>query len=162
MRHLLTLALLGAIACDGTSPSTPEDGPYPLTRLSPNGAAYASNSGLHSTELGVVIDQQGWDDLYLRIWTGVMAGPIVGPELDFHDSTLVYMGIGYFPNASASVHLDSARIEEGGLVVHYTRTTVGELCGVASVAIAPVEVAQVPRWDGPIRFVQYDSLQVCD
>jgi hypothetical protein len=153
------LALL--LACDGTGPTTPPDGPVALSRLSPSGAAYETNSqGLTVPELGSVETQHSWDALYLRMKTNHIPMPTKGPDLRFRDSTVVYAGIGWFSNGRASVLLDSARIEDGALVVHYTRR-VSEGCGVPAATIAPVDVAQVPRWEGPVRFVQFDTLVVC-
>jgi|GEM_PF-5556126 len=160
MRTPLLLATLLLLGCDATAPSTPADGPYPLARLSPTAAPYNWNSALGSAEVGAVATQQGWDRLYVRIAGHAIPVPTEGPPLRFRDSTLIYVAYGTYPTGAAMIWLDSARMESGTLVVHYT-SHLSEGCGVPSAEVSPVDVAQVPRWEGPIQFVRKDSIQVC-
>lgn len=161
MRRLLILAGLALVGCDTTSPSiSAEDGPYPLARLSATAAPYDWNSTFDSAEVGSASLQPTWNRLYSRIHGHWVPAPTEGPSLRFNDSTVLYVAYGSYPMGAVSIGLDSARVESGTLVVHYTsRLTQG--CGMPAVQVSPVDAAQVPRWEGPIQFVRKDSVEVC-
>jgi hypothetical protein len=150
-----TVLLFGLVlaACDATAPGSIEDGPVAISRLNADPIAYHSNTTLEDAEVGVILTQSGWDVLYGRIFGNADTIPVEGPSLSFHDSTLVYVGIGFFPSATHSVLLDSAAVVGGALFVHYTeRRTEG--CLVPGISVAPVDVAQIPRWRGEVSFVR--------
>jgi hypothetical protein len=140
-------------ACDSTAPGSIEDGPVTLSRLNTQPTAYHDNTTLENAEVGVVLSQAGWDVLYSRIFGNADTVPTEGPSLSFRDSTLIYVGIGFFPSATHSVLLDSAEVDEGTLYVHYTERR-AEGCLVPGISVAPVDVAQIPRWRGEVSFVR--------
>ncbi len=156
--HLL-LALLATVACESTAPVAPADGPVPLVRLRAEATAYNSNTTLDSAESGSVLTQIKWHSLYGKIWASFSAPP-PAPTFNFQDSMLVYVAMGFYPNASHRILLDSAEFDSGALVIHFTQHA-DSGCGVASVAVSPVDVAQVPRWTGDIQFVRNDVTVDC-
>ncbi|MBW8772294.1 MAG: hypothetical protein JF590_03225 [Gemmatimonadetes bacterium] len=155
---LALAALLGA--CTSDLPVAPGDGPLSLARFRTQATAYTDESLVDAPEVGIVRGQHEWDGLYGRVMGRVVPAPTTGPRLAFGDSSVVYVAAGYFPNASADIMLDSAGVVSGVLVVHYTKRTLSG-CGVAAVTIAPVDMGQIPRWAGSVRFVQHDSVEVC-
>ena len=155
---LLTLGLLAG--CDFTSPTVLVDGTVPLVRLQGIPTVYRSNSTFDDAELGTVATQVAWDALYVRLMGNTYPPPTTGPALDFADSTLVYVGIGKFPNFTHSVILDSAAVVTDILVVYYTEED-WVTCGGAATEVSPTDAAQVPRWHGSVRFVRKLVVTTC-
>lgn len=156
MRKLLLICLATA-ACADFGPTA--DGPVRLTRFADPETEFTSNSAFESAESGLVTNQRVWNVAYRRIFARFDPVPSA-PTLRFADSSVVYVGIGYFGDWGHSVRLDSAAVRDQTLEVYYTETT-REGCGGPAVAVSPVDAAQVQYWDGGVRFVQRDSLIVC-
>ena len=153
MRVLPAILLLSSAvaACDATGPSGAA--PVPLARLAADSASYEMESAILTPAVGIVRSQAAWDSLFVRIEGNRIPSPVKGPALSFFDSSLVYVAIGPYPDPRYRVILDSAATFEGTLEVYFTDVYL-DGCGVATVAVAPVDVAQVPRWTGPTRFVR--------
>ncbi len=161
MSRLLVLTLAAfLVACTADIPVAPGEGPIGLSRLRAQPTAYTDQSVIESPEVGIVRGQHEWDGLYSRVMGRMAPPPTTGPRLAFGDSSIVYVAAGWYPTPSRDVVLDSAAIESGVLVVHYTEIN-RIACNAAAVTVAPVDLGQVPRWAGSVRFVQHDSVPGC-
>ena len=145
-------------ACDATGPGGA--GSVPLARLRTDSVSYEMESAILTPAVGIVRSQADWDSLFVRIEGNKIPAPVKGPTLSFLDSSLVYVAIGPYPDPRYRVILDSATTFEGTLEVYFTDVYL-DGCGVAAVAVAPVDVAQVPRWTGSTRFIRRFTTITC-
>ena len=159
---LLVLVLVAA--CESGPSTIPVTslpaGAVPITRFDTQPNAYYSNTGVYAPEEGVVRGVAEWERLHARLVERFSPAP-AAPVLNWTDSTLVYVALGERPNGGYGIVLDSATTD-GELVTFHVSERSTDGCVTPAVMVTPVDVAQLPRWDGPIQVVRTPKIHVCD
>lgn len=106
-------------------------------------------SGIDRAFERVINDNLPWRSFWrqLNANTDPMPDP---PEVDFTDKTLIAVGLGDRPSGAYSVEIDTIRLVNGTVVVHYTER---RSCGIATAAITqPYHLVLVDRTTAPVEF----------
>lgn len=164
LRSSLPLLLLLA-ACEG-APVDPSQRsafatPTAIARLQSEPYSYTYYSGLTEASTRTIRDAGTWATVYGELNAPMSEVPAV-PSLNFEDSTLVLVAQGTRNTGGYSILLDSANAEGEVLRIYYTETSPDPAsCVVTSAETQPVDLAQVPRWDGPVAFARRTVVQRC-
>jgi hypothetical protein len=154
---ILALAAGGLAACGGGPP--PVQGPEPLAPLEPANRIYYDNSGGIADSVRIVIRDPG---AYADVWaraTERQGDPPPAPEVNFDEEMVLVVGAGRM-TPEDQIRVDSIGIREvtdpmgetEEVLAVVVRTLEG--CGRFAVDAYPLEIVTVPRFEGPVRFVE--------
>ena len=155
-RHsrVLTATTLLAVLINGgcsrpTSPTTTT--PLSLTRFRPEGVAYLWNSGYDQPATFVVRDRAAWESTWSQIHRRLSPVPPL-PAVDFSVEMIGVAALGGQPTAGYDLVLTKASETGGTVTVEATTRRPGPQCAVLPVITTPVDLARLPRREGPVVF----------
>jgi hypothetical protein len=118
------------------------------------------NSGLDSPARLVVRDAETWRSLWAQIYRNHGVAPPI-PTIDFSREMLVVAALGSRASGGYSIMIDGASAQGSDVVVTVRSISPGPKCGVTAALTQPVDVARMPRRDGPVRFVERAEVTAC-
>lgn len=142
-------------------PPEPTPGALPVDRLRAGPSSFTYNSGLAERERLVVRDRAAWQDLWRRIWSGRSPVP-PAPDIDFTRDMVVVVALGERPTGGHGILVDSAQQRSNGLTVVVRTIAPGRGCMLTQALTQPVDIARLPRHDGPVEFEDRAETRDCD
>ncbi len=163
----LCLLVFSVLCACRTSPDTAPEVP-PSMKLGPLPedavVYYDDRGGVTYRARIVVLDEDEWDEIWNRA-TATRSQPPSRPQVDFETQMLLVIAAG------ASEPGDKTKVDEAGVgedTLHdvpvfevHVREVKGCSAGVA-VDIFPVLMVRVPRYDGPVSFIESREQDECD
>lgn len=140
------------------SPQAPAT-PVTVTRLRPEPLSFTYNSGLTRAQRLVVRDEATWRELWASIWRGGSVPPL--PPVDFTREMLIVAALGQQPTGGHGIFVDGASAAAGGLAVRIRTVSPGPQCATSAALTEPVDIARLPRHDGPVTFEERAETQEC-
>jgi hypothetical protein len=156
MRNVLVgLGLLAAgVACGSTSGQK-----VPVVRLESASSSFTYFSGLSAPERVVIRDQASWASMWAAMSLG---GPVPAlPDVDFTNEMLVVAALGERPTEGYSIFIDHAVAVDGSVEVTVRSVAPGQTCIVFNDFTQPVDIARLPRYEGPITFRETSEIHSC-
>lgn len=165
MRHLFALMLVGVavgFAACGAAPRSPggPGAPTPVTRLRTGPSSFTDFSGLREPQRLVVREPSAWREVWAAIWRGYSPEPPV-PEIDFGREMLVVAALGERPTGGYNIFIETAAEGPTGLVIQIRSVSPGPRCAMTQAFTQPVDIARLPRRDGPVLFADRSEVSPC-
>lgn len=157
-KALLVSVALFFVAC-GSNPSAPDE-PLPVVRLRDEAASFSYHSGLSQPQQFIVRDKAAWEQTWAAIWRPHSPQPSL-PEIDFSREMIVVAAMGARNTSGYSVFIESASAGPGGINVRVRSVSPAAGCALLPVVTEPVDVARMPRRDGPGVFDERREVQDC-
>jgi hypothetical protein len=158
---ILTAAL--ASGC-GSSPTAPEDGePLAVTRLKAEPFSFTAHSGYTQPARLVIRTREQWS----AAWTVIVPAtplslPPPLPEIDFEREMLIVAAMGGQSTGGFNILIESATESPRGVVtVHVRSISPGAGCVTTLAVTKPVDIARLPRRDGPVAFAEKLEVRPC-
>ncbi|HEX6940551.1 MAG TPA: protease complex subunit PrcB family protein [Longimicrobiales bacterium] len=157
----LFLAVLLAAACaDQELPTTlppdavlqPADQMETLARESYSGVPDRRREVLRSRDALAAF----WDELYANRQP---VPPV--PDVDFGESMVIAAALGERVSGGYGIEVEGIYRTADGLYVVVRETSPGSDCVVTTALTAPAVLVRVPRFDGPVAFVEHASEHDC-
>ena len=164
--HRLRSPLLGAFSLAAIACSTTIDGPegsetpVPVTRLRAEPYSFTYYSGLKAAERLVIRDEATWQTTWAAIWRNTTPGPAL-PAIDFEREMLVVAALGERSTGGFSIVVESASATGTALTVRIHSTAPGSSCLTTQAQTQPVDIARLPRIQGPVSFLDDASVVDC-
>lgn len=157
MRRVLALsfATVLLLACNGRSPTAPEDAVVPFETV-----VSASVSGFTSSERRAVRSAGEWAEVWQTIHAGQSPVPPV-PALDFDRELALLAAAGTRSNGCFTIEFTQARTARGILVLDVTETVPGRDCSCIQVVTQPLHVIRIVRLPAPEVFVERRRQLAC-
>lgn len=162
LRTLMFLSLvLVAVAC-GSAASAPGGGDetLPVVRLRPEPASFTYYSGLTQPQQLVIRDQTAWRQVWESIWRGHSPQPPL-PDIDFGRDMVIVAALGARNTGGYSVFIDSASAGPSGVTLRIRSVSPGTACITTQAVTQPVDIARLPRREGPVIFAERQEIQDC-
>jgi hypothetical protein len=159
-RMSIAALMVGSEAC--SSPAGP-DGPaqsLPITRLRPEPLSLSYASGLRESQRLVVRDATAWQQVWASVWRGASPEPPL-PQVDFGHEMVVVAALGERPTGGFTILIDSALEGSPGVSIRIRSISPGSGCVTTQALTQPVDIARVPRRDGPVTFDEQPETQEC-
>jgi hypothetical protein len=131
-----------------------------VTRLRPEPFSFTYNSGLRTAERLVIRDQATWQTTWAAIGRNSIAVP-PPPAIDFEREMLVVAALGERSTGGYSIIVESASATGEALTVRIHSTAPGSTCVTTQAFTQPVDVARLPRMQGPVTFADEASVSDC-
>lgn len=169
-RLLLMAAMVaGTAACGPSAAVSPSESrapasavvPVRVSRLRAEPYSFTSTSSLRAPQRTVISDMTAWRTAWSRLWAGAASEPPL-PAVDFAREVIVLAALGERPTGGYQIVVDSATTaSEGGVVVHVRTVSPGARCGVYHALTQPVDLARLPRVQGPVTFRDHAVVENC-
>jgi hypothetical protein len=150
---LVIITLAGSSCSPVTSPTTRT--PLQLIRFATGPAPYLSFSGYTQATTVVVRDQQTWQSAWQQIYQNSGSTPPL-PAVDFAREMVVIAATG-----GDGIVLADASEADGIVIVSGIQWRPGSNCVVLAVITAPVDLARMPRRDGPVYVAIASEVRDC-
>jgi hypothetical protein len=164
--HRLRSPLLGAFSLAAIACSTTIDGPegpgmpVSVTRLRAEPYSFTDYSGLKAAERLVIRDEATWRATWAAI--GRNSTPVPPPPaIDFEREMLVVAALGERSTGGYNIIVESASATGEALTVRIHSTAPGSSCLTTQAQTQPVDIARLPRMQGPVTFVDEASVSDC-
>lgn len=157
---LAAALVVGTVACGPSTAVVPDESRAPasavvpvlVSRLRAEPYSFTSSSSLRAPQRTVIGDMTAWRAEWSRLWAGAASAPPL-PAVDFSREVIVLAALGERPTGGYQILIDSATTaSEGGVVVHVRTVSPGARCGVYHALTQPVDLARLPRVQGPVTF----------
>ncbi|MGD2067110.1 MAG: hypothetical protein PVI57_00390 [Gemmatimonadota bacterium] len=159
--YALLPVVLVLAACGGDPPPPPAapPAPEPLGSLVPEERLYYDNSGGYPDSLRMVVrDQATFENVWSQATSRQPSPPPI-PSIDFGESMVVLVAAGRM-TPEDQIRVDSVAVREvlradgnrEEVLAVLVRVTEG--CGRLQVDAYPVEIVQVPRFEGTVEFIE--------
>ena len=157
----LSGSILAVVAC-GSSPSAPDQSaePLPVTRLRTEPFSFTYASGLTEPQRLLIRDQASWQQAWAAIWTRHSSQPAM-PDVDFTREMIVLAALGERPTGGYGIFIDSAAAGSGRVTLRIRSVSPANGCGVTTALTQPVDIARLPRREGPAVFTDVQETQNC-
>ena len=161
MRPWPSIALL-ALLIDGacSPPTSPATTPLSLTRFRAEGVAYLWSSGYDQPATFVVRDRATWESTWNQIHRRHSPIPPL-PAVDFSADMIAVAALGGQPTSGYDLVLSNASETGGTVTVEATTRTPAPGCAILPVVTSPVDLARLPRRDGPVLFRLIPNIPSC-
>jgi hypothetical protein len=154
---LVTLLII--VACSpSTAPTTTT--PLSLTRFRAESVAYLSISGYDQPSTFVVRDRATWESTWNQIHRRHSPIPPL-PDIDFSAEMVGVAALGGQPNSGYDLVLTNASESGGTVTVEATTRSPAPQCVILPVVTSPVDLARLPRREGPVLFRLIPSTSSC-
>jgi len=162
MRPWPSIALLALLIVGACSPPTspPMTTPLSLTRFRAEAVAYLWSSGYDQPATFVVRDRATWETTWNQIHRGHSPIPPL-PAVDFSVDMIAVAALGGQPTSGYDLVLSNASETGGTVTVEATTRTPAPGCAILPVVTSPVDLARLPRRDGPVLFRLIPNIPSC-
>ena len=160
-RSIIAIALAGAMGCS-SSPSAPDNGDEALAvdRLRGEPVSFVYSSGLTQSQQMIIRDVEQWRQTWEAIWRHSSPRPAL-PDIDFSRDMLIVAALGERPTGGYSIFIDAASAGADRLAIRLRSVSPGNGCAVTLAQTQPVDIARVPRRNGPAAFSEQRDVQRC-
>jgi hypothetical protein len=150
-----------AVACGGVSMAPdPPGGSVPVARLRAEAPAFTFYSGITTRERLIVRDATMWKQVWDRI-SGSMTPAPDPPQVDFAREMLIVAALGERPTGGYGIVVDSVETGPDGFLVTVRTIAPGKGCVLTQALTQPVDIARVPRHEGPVDFEDRAEVRDC-
>lgn len=150
-----------ALACTSQGATSSPGSHIPMVRLRAEPYSFTYSSGLQQRARLVVRDVASWQTLWNEIHSNRSYVPL--PVVDFSREMIVVAALGARSSGGFSILLDEASEDTDGTIqVTVHSISPGRSCVVTAAFTQPVDIARVPRREGPIRFIERSSVSTCE
>lgn len=158
---LFVVFAIAAQACD-SAPSAPSGEPRPVqvVRLRGEPFSFDYNTSLGERARLVVRDQTTWREVWASMWRTRSPQPPL-PEVDFAREMVLVAALGARATGGYDILIESAYEGPTGLTIHVLSTSPGSTCVVTLALTRPVDIARLPRHNGPVAFVERLETREC-
>jgi hypothetical protein len=158
----VALTVLGA-GCSNSEVTTlapPPGSPIPIVRLRSEPFSFSFVSGFDKPARLVVRDAATWQAIWTQIFRGGSVPPL--PAIDFSSEMVVVTALGSHSSGGYGILIEGAS-EAGanGVAIAVRSISPGPTCGVTAAFTQPVDVARMPRRDGPVSFIERNEVNNC-
>ena len=161
MRFHGVLLSAAAVACGGVSMAPdPPPGAVPVVRLRAEAPAFTFQSGFTARERLVVRDAAAWKEVWGHVSARLTPAPVL-PQVDFAREMLIVAALGERPTGGYGIVVDSAEARSGLLLVTVRTIAPGKGCILTQALTQPVDIARVPRHEGPVDFEDRAEIRDC-
>ncbi|MFL5616343.1 MAG: protease complex subunit PrcB family protein [Gemmatimonadaceae bacterium] len=158
------LIALSAILVTGCSSSMYEPvGPFTpvtVTKLQPGRTPFTFGSSVGNAERLVIRDVEAWQAAWASLFPPLAPIP-ASPNVDFGKEMIVFAAMGSRPSGGFAISVDSAATSPSGLTIWVGTLSPGSHCVLTAALTAPVDIARLPRIDGPVHFVEVPRVNDC-
>lgn len=168
LTHLaFTMSVSGSIACQRTERSTAENVAQAESR--PNREALESlttilhtfDADLDEPQRVVIRDSVSWAGMWEKLVGRYIPPPAV-PYVNFGSTLVVVATSGSQGTSGYDIRVDSARVQDGELVIYVLETRPGRSCNISAMAVTnPAHAVQVWRIVERERFVDRLVVREC-
>lgn len=169
-RLLLAASVVaGTAACGPAATFEPDESRSPasvmapvlVSRLRAEPYSFTNFSSVRAPERTVIGDMTAWRAAWSRLWAGAALEPPL-PAVDFAREVIVLAALGERPTGGYQILVDSATVaREGGVVVYVRTVSLGATCGAYQALTQPVDLARLPRVQGPATFREHAVVANC-
>ena len=117
-------------------------------------------SGLTQPAQLIIRDQSAWQQTWSAIWTSTTPAPGL-PVVDFSSNMIIVVAAGSKPSSGYAIAVESASQHDGDVTVAVRATSPSPGCAALTVITNPVDVVQLPRYNGHISFEQRSEIASC-
>jgi PrcB C-terminal len=133
--------------------------PMRVVRLRSGSAPY-TDTQIRAPERIVVRNQAEWRSA----WVSISGGYAPLPAIDFTREMIVVAALGQRPSSGYGIFVDAASESTSGVTVGIRSVSPAADCGPdysGGVFTAPVDIARLPRRDGPVVFEERAEIRSC-
>lgn len=159
-RIVIAALTAGASACGSPTGSSLPGQPLGITRLRVEPFSLTYASGLREPQRLVVRDASTWPQAWSSIWRGTSPEPPI-PQVDFGREIVVVAAMGERLTGGFTILIDSALEGTSGISIRIRSISPGSGCATTQALTQPVDIARVPRRDGPVTFDERLETQEC-
>ena len=154
-------AMLGA-ACASLDLSTSLPGtPISISRLRSEPFSFSHYSGFENPARIVVRDAEQWAAVWAQTFNNVTPVP-PRPAIDFSQEMVVVVALGVRSSGGYGILIDGAsEIGADEVAIAVRSISPAARCVVTAALTQPVDIARMPRHDGPVRFVERNEVHYC-
>lgn len=153
--------VLGA-ACGGSDLTQPPGTSVQMVRLRSEPYPFTFYSGLEQPARLVVRDPLTWRAIWNQIYSRQSPVPAL-PSIDFSRDMIVVAALGAHSTGGYSILLSGASEEvNNGISVIVDSSSPGSDCVVTEAFTQPVDMAQLPRRNGAVSFVERSHVSHCE
>ena len=145
---LLALLINGACS-QPVSPTTTT--PLSLTRFRAEDVAYLQYSGFDQPTTFVVRDSATWESTWNQIHRRLSSVPPL-PAVNFSVEMIAVAGLGGQPTSGYDLVLSNASEGDGTVTVEAKTRSPATRCAILPVVTSPIDLARLPRREGPVVF----------
>ena len=143
------LALLINGAC--SLPEAPTTTTLSLTRFRAEDVAYLQYSGYDQPTTFVVRDNATWESTWNQIHRRLSSVPPL-PAVNFSVEMIAVAGLGGQPTSGYDLVLSNASEGDGTVTVEAKTRSPATRCAILPVVTSPIDLARLPRREGPVVF----------
>jgi PrcB C-terminal len=155
----LSVALLAACSSSLYEPRGPFT-PVTVTRLQPDRLSFALVSSVSHPQRLLIRDVQSWQAAWASLFPPSSPIPAL-PNVNFGKEMVVFAAMGSRPSGGFVITVDSAATSPSGLLIWIGTVSPGSRCLVTASITSPVDIARLPRIDGPVHFVDVPKVEEC-
>ena len=147
--------LLAACASAGSRIGQPAAAERVEFRRTPEAEQFRTGSGVEDSLRLVVRDSLSWRTLWNRI-QAKQSPKVPPPTIDFTSEMVVVVALGIRNSTGHAIQVDSILANESDSVleVHITKKRPPSGTAVGMLVTAPLDVVQLPRRPGEVRFIE--------
>lgn len=115
---------------------------------------------LRSRERLVVRTTEAWEEIWSRMTSNYTPQP-PAPEVDFESEMVIIASMGSRPTGGFGINVVQVAESEGTVYVVVNETSPGSRCMTTQALTSPVTAVRVQRRDGPVTFLERESVSDC-
>jgi len=131
--------------------------PLPVVRLQQFPLHF---SGLSATDRLVIRSQAEWQAVWASVWQATSPPPPL-PAIDFTREMIIVAPLGQQVTGGYDIYVDTAFETTSGVTIAIRSVVAGAGCPTLPVVTQPVDIARLPRRDGPIVFEERAQINQC-
>jgi hypothetical protein len=156
-----SFGLIAMIACSAaTIDSSPPGTPLQITRLRAEPYSFTSASGFDQPARLVISDPTTWATAWQQTFKGSLPVPPV-PDVDFSREVIVLAALGSHSTGGYGILVEGASATDTGTSIEIRSISPGSNCVTTQAFTQPVDIARVPRRDGPVAFIEHKEVHNC-
>ncbi len=155
----LSLLLIALAACQppsrGSAQQPVSGGDLPIERVFTD--PFAS---ITEPRRAVIRDAAAWRDFWREAAPPREPAP-TRPDVDFTTSMLLVAAMGQRGTGGYEIHIERVYERDGELIAVVREISPGAGCMLIQALTSPIEVVKIPRYDGPVSFVEERERRDC-
>jgi PrcB C-terminal len=132
----------------------------PLRRLTPGLASYTFNSGMTTAQELLINDTETFELTWRQIHARRRPQPEL-PAIDFETNSVIIVAAGQQSSGGVEIRIDLVYQDGSNVIIDATTIKPGDTCVVSTGLTQPVDIAVVPKIEGPHEFRVSSHIRDC-